>query len=795
MSLRARILLLVLAASFLPVLATLWLLIDEREAAVDLAREQLATRAASIARELDDKVSGTSQLLFGLGRVPLLSSGDKAQCSDFLAKVLEEHPQYTGLLTILPDGSLFCDSLRSGRTLDLRDRKYFQRALVSQNTVVEPVFGRLTGKGVLQIAYPVRDGAGKLLYVLLASFNLEGYGKGKMASLPYPDMGLQIWDDKGTVIQREPGGLIGAHAKALSSSAEDQRLLSAPPGHTLALGDAAHTRIWATAVLEHNPEAGLRLGLSVPEENLYAHIDQHFKRTLVGMLSLSLLFFLCAAGLAEFAVRRQAARLMSAISRLDQGSFDAPVGPPYPRGELGVVMAALDRLANSLHSQREEISRTTTALEQQANFDALTGLANRNLLSDRLEQALIYAKRAHRMAAVLVLDLDRFKTINDSLGHSKGDVLLQETARRLGECVRPGDTVARLGGDEFVVILADMADPADVMPIGQKILCSLSQALVVEGQYISSSASIGASVYPHDGESAEVLLRNADTAMYKAKDLGGNGIALFTPEMNQRVKDRLQIEAGLRHALSHGQLLLHFQPIVHLSSGRICAAEALVRWQHPERGLIPPAQFITVAEETGLIVQIGEWVLSHACQQARLWQDLGLGPVQVAVNLSARQFAASSLGSTVSRALESAGCPAELLQLEITESMVMQDAAGALHTMHELNALGVAFSIDDFGTGYSSLSYLKRLPVQKLKIDRSFIGELESDTNDHAIVDAIQTLARKLGLNTVAEGVETPAQLEMLRQLGCDAYQGYLFSRPLAADAFIQLLQDRQAAQ
>ncbi|GAA5165387.1 hypothetical protein GCM10025770_20830 [Viridibacterium curvum] len=793
MSLRARILWLVLAASFLPLLTVVWLLLEQRAAALDQAHAQLVARADSIAKDLDDKVAGTAQLLFGLGRVPILSSNDKAACSEFLATVLQEHPQYTGLLTIRPDGMLHCDSLRSGRKLDLNDREYFKRAVIARRHVVEPVFGRLTGKGVLQIAYPVRDDGGDLKFVLLASLNLEAYGQSVTPSLPYPNMGLQIWDGKGNLILREPGGFNGPDARPQSTPDQDKLLLSGKAGTVNTVGMGQDARIWATATLPRTRDTGLRLGLSLPEVELYAQVDNHFRRTLLGMLAISAALFLAAAALAEFAVRRQTARLMTAISHLDQGSFDTEIGPDYPRGELGKVMSALDRLARSLQTQHAELSRTHAALERQANYDSLTGLANRNLMHDRLDQALIYAHRAHRMAAVLMLDLDRFKTINDSLGHSKGDMLLKETARRLAECVRPGDTVARMGGDEFVIVLSDMASVDDVQPITRKILHAMSQPVTVEGHIINSSVSIGVSVYPLDSEAGETLLRNADMAMYQAKDMGGNTVELFTSSMTHSARARLQTEAGLRNALAHSEFLLHYQPIVELKSGRVTSVEALLRWQPSQGNLVPPAQFIPVAEETGLIVPIGEWVLQEACRQARRWQDQGYDTLQIAVNLSIRQFADPSLVATVRDALQSSGCNPASLQLEITESMVMQDAQGALNTMHQLTELGVQFSIDDFGTGYSSLSYLKRLPVHKLKIDRSFIGEIETDENDRAIVDAIQTLARKLTLRTVAEGVETDAQLDILRELGCDAYQGYLFSRPVAATDIARLLSNMPA--
>ncbi len=788
MSLRTRILMLVLAASVLPVLAMLWLLLENRAATVAQARDQLIARAEIIANELDDKIAGTAQLLFGLGRVPLLGGDDKAACSAFLADVLKEHPQYTGLLTITPEGNLYCDSLRSGRTLNLTDRRYFQQALTAQGPVVEPVIGRLTGKGVLQIAYPVRAAEGDLRYILLASLDMDAYGRAVAQALPYAHMHFQVWNRDGSVIMDNPGP---GSAKLEAGAEQRQFMLSTSTHGTETLGSGGQARIWAKAALPRSRDAGLSLALSVPEDELNERVGGQFKRALAGLVALALLIFACAALLGEFAVRRQAARLMKAISRMDAGDYGAPIGAPYPRGELGQVMQVLDRMAGSLEQQRQEIGRKTEALEHLASIDALTGLANRRMLTDRLEQTLIHARRSGRVAGVLMLDLDRFKTVNDSIGHGQGDVLLQTVAGRLIDCVREGDTVARLGGDEFVVVLSDMADVSHIAPVAQKILAALSRPVELGQQLLSVSTSLGIAVYPDDGETADALLQYADTAMYRAKDQGGNAMAFFTADMMQAMINRLQIEAGLRRALDLGELRLHYQPIIDAASGRITSAEALVRWQDPQRGLVPPMDFIPIAEETGLIVPIGDWVLREACAQARSWRDLGLGDIPVAVNLSARQFSAPSLDESVAQALQACDCPASLLQLEITESSIMDQVGQALETMHRLTALGVQLTIDDFGTGYSSLSQLKRLPVRKLKIDRTFVHDIKIDADDDIFVDAILSLAGKLGLRTVAEGVETPQQVTFLASRGCDEYQGFLFSRPCEPEAFAPIVRGR----
>jgi diguanylate cyclase (GGDEF)-like protein/PAS domain S-box-containing protein len=427
------------------------------------------------------------------------------------------------------------------------------------------------------------------------------------------------------------------------------------------------------------------------------------------------------------------------------------------------------------------------------SHDALTGLPNRNLLADRLSQALISATRHRRAAAVLFLDLDRFKFINDSLGHSMGDRLLQVVAERLSACVREGDTVARLGGDEFVIILEDMVRPRDAALLAQKMLDRFTLPFRVEDpvtgtQEFYFTASIGISLYPGDGEDAQTLLKNADVAMYRAKEHGGNNYQFFTAEMDTRARKRLSLENALHHALEQEQFVLHYQPQVELATGRVLGVEALLRWRHPEQGLIAPAEFIPLLEETGFIIPVGEWVLHTACAQHRAWREAGLPPLRMAVNLSARQLRHEHFVDTVAAALADAGMDPDDLELEITESAVMQQVEASLETLRRIHALGVQLSMDDFGTGYSSLGHLKLLPIDTVKIDQSFVRDIPGDENDAAIAQAIIVLTHGLQLKVIAEGVETKEQLEFLRTHGCDAMQGYLFSRPLPAAEITSLL-------
>jgi diguanylate cyclase (GGDEF)-like protein/PAS domain S-box-containing protein len=422
-----------------------------------------------------------------------------------------------------------------------------------------------------------------------------------------------------------------------------------------------------------------------------------------------------------------------------------------------------------------------TRIERQANYDTLTGLANRSLLQDRLEQALLTATSFGTRLAVAFVDLDRFKYINDSLGHHVGDELLKAVATRVQSCVRECDTVARLGGDEFVLLINGHSGPESVRQIMECMLAAVSQPWTIEQGEFHVSCSIGVALHPEDGEDARTLLKHADSAMYRAKDSGRNNFQFFTRELNTLMTERLEMEGHLRRALERNQFILCYQPRVELEGGGIVGAEALLRWRIPNRGTIPPQRFIALAEETGLIVPIGKWVLQTACAQNKAWQDEGLPPIVVSVNVSPRQFRGENLVQTVAEVLRDTGLEARYLELELTESMVMHDAPQLVAMLDGLKHLGVQIAVDDFGTGYSSLSYLKRFPVDRLKIDRSFVEHLVSDEDDATIVRTIIALGHNLGLKVVAEGVESEEQLRFLRTNLCDEAQGYLMSRPVSS--------------
>ncbi|MCR4298681.1 MAG: EAL domain-containing protein, partial [Gallionella sp.] len=427
-------------------------------------------------------------------------------------------------------------------------------------------------------------------------------------------------------------------------------------------------------------------------------------------------------------------------------------------------------------------------LEYQAQHDALTGLPNRNLLADRLNQVISRVRRHNNLAGVVFLDLDNFKVVNDSLGHEVGDHIIKTVGERLVATVREGDTVARYGGDEFVVVLADMVQEEDVVNATRKLMAAMTASFTINERDIVITSSLGVAVCPRDGEDQMTLLRNADTALYRAKDAGRNTFQFYAAEMNQRLMARLDLERDMRQALENGEFLLHYQPQVNLASGAIIGVEALVRWRQPERGIISPGEFIPLAEETGLIVPLGEWVLREACRQARAWRDAGLPEICMSVNLSARQFRSPGLVQTILGVLSETGLEARFLEMEITESMVMHDPEGAIAVLDELQQQGITFAMDDFGTGYSSLNYLKRFPIHKLKIDQSFVHNITTDPDDAAITNAVIELGHGLKLMVIAEGVETEEQRAFLHAHGCDEMQGYLFSRPVPAEEMGALL-------
>ncbi|HEX7808948.1 MAG TPA: EAL domain-containing protein [Thermoanaerobaculia bacterium] len=503
-----------------------------------------------------------------------------------------------------------------------------------------------------------------------------------------------------------------------------------------------------------------------PQEMIGRHVldfvhpdDHHIVRRFIGLIEL-----------------RRSSHTFSYRARRKDGSevwFETT-----SRALINPVTKTIDEIV-SVSRDISERRRAEEQIEYQAYHDSLTGLPNRLLFRDRLTIALAHAKRQESGVAVMFLDLDRFKLVNDTLGHSLGDELLRVIATRLRSVLREGDTIARMGGDEFTVLLGDLRD-SNAATIAQKLLDTVAEPVRIEGHELYVTTSIGIALFPNDGETAESLLKNADAAMYRAKDLGRNSFQLCTAAMNSRATERLSIESALRRAIERDELVLHFQPIVMLDSRSVSGMEALLRWNRPGFGIVPPASFIDIAEETRMIVPIGEWVLREACKRAKTWQTSGHESMRIAVNLSPRQFQQSDLRAVVARALSDSGLAAGSLELEITETTAMLNTDRTMRTLSDLRDLGVHIALDDFGTGHSSLNYLRRFPIDRVKVDREFVAEIEESASDRAIVSAIVAMAHGLNLAVTAEGVETEGQVAFLREQGCEEVQGFLFGRPSA---------------
>lgn len=484
----------------------------------------------------------------------------------------------------------------------------------------------------------------------------------------------------------------------------------------------------------------------------------------------------------------------TAIKAMRVGAFDYITKPLDIRHVEAAVERALHHhtLLKEKRQYKEQLEqlleKRTAEVDRLAYYDTITELPNRTLFEDRLTQAVAIAKLTDQTLGVLFISLDQFKKVNDTLGHGLGDSLLEEFSKRIKSCISETDTVARFGSDEFALLRTQIEGTKDVIETIRALSQSLKFPFDIEGQEVFATASVGVSLYPLDGEDTQTLLKNAGAALYKAKRSGGANYQFYTADMHDLASRRLALETSLRRAIQNEEFLIHYQPRVSVDSLEVTGVEALVRWQHPQLGLISPSEFIPLAEDTGLIVPIGEWVLRNACTQNKRWQSQGFAPIQMAVNICARQLHDQDLAQTVIRILDETGMAPDHLELELTESSIMQNAEVAASVLSRLKAMGIKISIDDFGTGYSSLASLKRLPIDALKIDKSFVSDASIDPDDAALVMAIITLAHNLRLKVIAEGVETEEQLRFLHLLRCDEIQGYLFSKPIPAEALVSLL-------
>ncbi len=548
------------------------------------------------------------------------------------------------------------------------------------------------------------------------------------------------------------------HRMAAILESSHDAVISASPDGLVTSWNMGATQMYGYSAAEME---GQPVSILEPEERA-GEIDQVLERIRAG----------------ERVVRYETIRLHKSGRALEVAVAVSPI-----LDETGAVAGTA-----SISRDIGDTKRAQEIIVFQSFHDSLTGLSNRALLMERLTLCLEKARHGAKRLAVLFLDLDLFRAINDSFGHDVGDNIFREVSRRLLQCVRDGDTVARVGGDEFIVLLPDLARSEDATTVARKLLEAVAQPFEIEGRRVDLTTSIGVAIYPDDGQDPEALLRNADAAMTRAKERGRNNFQLSVPELTEEALRRLSLQAGLRQAIENNELVLHYQPVLSLATGRIVELEALVRWQHPQNGLIMPNDFIHVAEKAGMMVSLGEWVLAKAAQQTRLWQIAGFAGLRIAINLSPSQFHEKNLVSNVRRVLTETGLPAEALEIEITEGVAMEDAEVTVANLLALRDLNVGVSIDDFGTGYSSLSYLKRLPIDTIKLDQSFVRDVTSDPDDAAIASAVIAMAHSLELSVVAEGVETEEQLAFLRSQGCDRMQGHLLAPALPAEAFERFL-------
>ena len=926
MSLRARLLLLVTLATLVPAILLGIRFFQNRAAEIDAALARLATIANNITYDLDEKIQGTAQLHFGLARAVNLDNSSRAECSSFLSAVREEYAQYTGILTIAPNGKLFCDSLRTDRDLDLTDRDYFKRALVTKDAVtIQPAFGRLTGISVLQVAYPARTPEGEMKFVLLASFNLQKFIDFHILRLSGA-VDILLVDKAGTVLVSphsetwtKPNGASIANTDLfqLATAQSDGRAREVT-------GIDGSKQFWAAVETPAIRDAGLYVMVGMPRDGLVAAANKRLYQDLMTVGIVALLLFAGVWLLAEIGVRRQVGRIAAMAKKLGAGDLGVRIPAPHPGGELGLLMLELNATAESLqgkHAAIDELNRklresqiveartkvfldtvienipnpisvkaprnstsaandwtfslinkayedlsgqsrdqmigksanelyadktaeiiaasdkqalnstgavitpefqlatanngmcvvtstrvairdengaaqyVLTVLEDvtekrrseqrithMAHHDTLTDLPNRAAFNARFADTIATAAKDGGRFTVLSIDLDRFKEANDVYGHSAGDMLLQEVARRM-LAAAPEAFVARIGGDEFTLIVAAGEQPAAAAAVANRLLAAFIDDFLIDGKSIQIGLSIGGAVYPADGTDAKTLMAHADAALYQAKAARQTSLMFFQPEMGALLQERHNLQLDLRHAIAHGELLLHYQPQFHIT-GEVIGFEALARWHSPTRGMVPPSTFIPIAEESGLIIPLGEWALREACREAASWAE----PLVVAVNVSPIQFHHGDLPGLVHAILLETGLAPARLELEITEGVLINDFSRAVSILRRLKALGVQIALDDFGTGYSSLSYLHAFAFDKIKIDRAFISDLEHNHHSMAIVRAVIGLGHSLEIPILAEGVETEYQHGFLVTAGCDQIQGYLAGRPFPIERYAELI-------
>lgn len=767
-SLRFRLICLV-ALAVLPFLALTFYTALEQRRRAGLEAQATALRLARIASTRQGQmILGTRQLLIGLAQLREVRERKSAACKTLFADLLKAYPLYANLGAIDLRGRLYCSALPITDPIELADRSYFQRALKTGDFAIgDYQIGRVTQAATLNFAYPIRTPNGGREGVVYAAVSLNWLNDVvKDADLPRGST-LSVTDRNGTILvrypdpeswvgRRVPESVISRAARSFHTGVAEAR---EPDGVPRLVG--------FTPLLGNNAGGDVYVSIGIPKRLAYADANQMLTSNLIWLAFIAAVAFSAAWIGGDLFVLRQVNVLMGGAKQLGKGDLNTRVGPPYADGDLGELAQTFDEMAASLQ-------QNALLLQHQASHDTLTGLPNRNSFMEQLREALLEAQAVSEPLAVLLMDLDQFKQINNTIGHNNGDLLIKSATKRVKAAAGTSAIVARMGGDEFAVLLAN-ADRQTALLVARNILAAFEKPFVLDGLPITSEISIGIAVYPDHGE---FLVRRAELAMYLAKE-EKTGFAVYTPEKDKYSPERLTLLTDLRHAIEQDQLFLVYQPKVDVRTNAITGVEALVRWQHPRFGLIPPDEFIGLAERTGLMQPLTQWVLNEALRQCQAWRREGI-ELSVAVNVSARNLE-PAFPERISAFLQNHELAAQSLQLEITEGTIMKDPVHAKEILSRINALGIKIAIDDFGTGYSSLSYLSQLPVNQIKIDRSFVMNLSTDPNAAVIVRSTVDLGHQLGLEVIAEGVESNEVLERLRELGCDSVQGYFISRPLKA--------------
>jgi diguanylate cyclase (GGDEF)-like protein len=774
-------LLLALLPGILALVVTTYISFERERAA---AYQDLLSRVRSMSQLMDEQLLHVQN---GLELIATASNEiDEHNLKNFYGILQESQRKLTstnGLILFETNGNMLLSTLSSfGTPLPVSSSvERIQRVARTGQPQITPIFtGKLSGKEVIAIDVPIQRN-GKVVYVLSASFLCTQINQLLLKQNFPPEWIAVIYDSTGVIAARtlNPEQSIGKEVAPTLLDWLDGPEEFFGEGRTLEGKQSV-------AAMHRSKLTGYSVAVSVPAETLLAPLRGGLILNILA-IGASLLVGTFVAWYFSQTLRKS----IRILERATQGIASGASNIVLPEGGIPELQRLSLRFKNmfiALKESKEINQQYLTQLELAATHDSLTGLANRLLINDRIEQAVYSAQRCGRWTAVVLLDLDHFKVVNDTLTHIVGDALLVEVANRLKSQVRQTDTVGRFGGDEFVIVLTDIETNEDAMQLVSKLMRIISHPYEISARRLTISASIGVTLAPRDGTKATELIKNADIAMYRAKDAGRAAVEFFSVEMHDRVQRRLEMEADLRRAIQQNEFVVYYQPRCDLNTGKIIGAEALIRWRHPTMGLVSPAEFIPLAEETGLINPIGEWVLQSACETARRWHHMGYSDILVSVNVAARQLQSNQLRDVVAKCIATSRLTPSLLELELTESDVMKDPGAALKVLQEIKALGVRISLDDFGTGYSSLSYLKRFPVDCLKIDRSFIRDITIDPEDAAIAQMIVALGHNLKQTVVAEGVETRAQLNFLKAHHCDQMQGYLFSPPVQANEFEAML-------